>query len=80
MNEEKERSYILVEFQDLGSTEIIQYKHENISPLQLLTLGVFLDFEGKNALAVQRSAQIQAEMKKQQREQIVVPSTPQVKL
>ena len=79
MNDEKERSYILIEFKDLDSA-IFDAHFEHIVPGQMLAVASYLEFEGKNQLAMQRAAQMQAELMKQQREQIVVPSTPQVKL
>lgn len=77
-DEKKDRSYILIEFDEEHSA-IFHAKFENVVPGQLLAVGAFLDFEGKNQLAIQKSAQMQAELMKQQREKIVVP-TPQVQL
>ena len=72
MDKEKDKSYILIEFDEEHSA-IFHAKFENVVPGQLLAVGAFLDFEGKNQLAIQKAAQMQAEMMKQQREQIVVP-------
>ena len=77
-NIEKERSYILIEFKDLDSA-IFDARFEHIVPGQMLAVASYLEFEGKNQLAMQKAAQMQAELMKQQREQIIVP-TPQVKL
>jgi hypothetical protein len=74
-DDEKERSSISVEFEEIGSVDIIRYEAMNITPMQLLAMAHFLEFEGKNSLAVQRAAQIQEKMQRQQREQIIVPKT-----
>jgi hypothetical protein len=74
-DDEKERSSISVEFEEIGSVNIIRYEAMNITPMQLLAMAHFLEFEGKNSLAVQRQAQMQEEMRRQQREQIIVPKT-----
>lgn len=74
MNDENEdRSFLFIEFTDIGSAEIKNYDANNITALQLLTMAQFLEFEGKNALAVQRQAQIQAQMQKEQMQKIAVP-------
>jgi hypothetical protein len=70
-NEDKSRIYI--EFEDIGSVEVKLYTVDNVTPMQLLALAHFFEFEGKNSLAVQRAAQMQAEVQRQQRDQIIVP-------
>jgi hypothetical protein len=74
MTEEKERSFIHVEFEDVHSA-IFNVQFENIVPGQMLAIASYLEFEGKNQLSIQRAAQMQAEMQRQQRDQIVVPKT-----
>ena len=69
MSDEKERSYILIEFEDIGSAAF-NTKYENVVPGQILIASTFLDFEGKNQLAIQRAAQMQAE----QMNKIAVPT------
>ena len=68
-NNNEEKSFIYIEFADLGSAEIVGYQLENISPLQLLAMAHYVEFEGKSALAQQRAAQAQAA----QQSKIVVP-------
>ncbi len=74
-NNNKEKSFIYIEFADIGSAEIQNYKLENVSPFQLLAMAHFLEFEGKGALAVQKAAQMQAQMNKEQQQGIVVPKS-----
>jgi len=74
-NTNEEKSFIYIEFEDIGSAEITNYKLENVSPLQLLTLSSFLEFEGKAALSVQRAAQMQAQIERQQMQKIAVPKS-----
>jgi hypothetical protein len=78
MSENEEKSFIYLEFDDIGSSEITNYKFENVSPYQLLLAHNLLEFEGKNSLAMQRAAQVQAQMKQSQQEQILVPK-PEIK-
>lgn len=70
----EEKSFVYIEFEDIGSAEITNYKFENISPLQLLAMAHFMEFEGKGALATQRAAQMQAQIEREQRQRIAVPS------
>lgn len=76
-NTNEEKSFIYIEFEDVGSVEITNYKLENVSPLQLLAVSAFLEFEGKATLSVQRAAQMQAQLERQKQQQIVVP-TPNI--
>ena len=80
MNDEnkEEKSFILIEFEEEHSA-IFHAQFQNVVPGQLLAVGSFLDFEGKNQLAIQKAAQMQAEFQRQQMTKIAVPSS-QVKL
>lgn len=69
----EERSFLFIEFADIGSAEIKNYEANNVTALQLLTMSQFLEFEGKGALAMQRQAQIQAQLQKEQMQKIAVP-------
>ena len=71
---EKERNFIHIEFEDIHSA-IFNIQFENVVPGQMLAIASYLEFEGKNQLALQKQQQMQAEMQ----QKIVVPS-PQVKL
>ena len=77
MSENEEKSFVYIEFEDIGSAEITNYKLENVSPIQLLAMAHFMEFEGKGALATQRAAQIQAQIQREQQQKIVVP-TPNI--
>ena len=72
---DENRSYVLIEFEDIGSVKFDAKLH-NVIPLQLLALSQYLEFEGKNNLAMQRAAQMQYEMQKQQAQKIAVPGKP----
>jgi hypothetical protein len=61
MDEEKSKNYIYVEFEDEHSA-IFNIRFENVVPGQMLAVAAYLDFEGKNQLALQKAAQMQAEM------------------
>jgi len=69
----EEKSFIYIEFQDIGSVDIQISNFENVTAFQLLAMAHLLEFEGKNALAVQRAAQVQAQMQKDQMQKIAVP-------
>ena len=69
----EEKSFIYIEFQDIGSVDIQVSNFENVTAFQLLAMAHLLEFEGKNALAVQRAAQIQSQMQKEQMQKIAVP-------
>ena len=72
---DEEKSFIHIEFESIGSAEITGYQMENVSPLQILALSAFLEFEGKSALSVQRQAQLQAQMARQEQQRIAVPTS-----
>jgi hypothetical protein len=72
-NTNEEKSFVYVEFEEIGSAEVTSWNFNNVSPLQLLALSSLLEFEGKSALAIQRSAQVQAQREREQMTQIAVP-------
>ena len=72
------KSSIYIEFESIGSATITKYTPENVTPLQLLALSQFLDFEGKSSLSVQRAAQIQHQSRMEQNKKISVPEPGQV--
>ncbi len=74
-NNNEEKSFIYIEFAGIGSAEIQDYNLENVTPFQLLAMAHFLEFEGKGSLAVQKSAQIQAQMNREQQQGIIVPKS-----
>ena len=77
-NELEVKSSIYIEFDGSNSVSIIKYSPENVTPLQLLALAQFLDFEGKASLAVQRNAQMQQQIQMEQNKRIAVPEPGQV--
>ena len=72
---DEEKSFLYIEFEDMGSVEIIKYDHKNLTPLQLLAMASFFEFEGKSGLATQRAAQVQAQLERQQQQKIAVPKS-----
>ena len=72
-NELEGKSSIYIEFDGVNSVSIIKYDPENVTPLQLLALAQFLDFEGKASLSVQRATQMQHQMQAVQNKKIAVP-------
>ncbi len=72
-NTNEEKSFLYIEFEDMGSVEIKKYDHKNLTPLQLLAMASFFEFEGKSGLATQRAAQVQVQMTRQQQQKIAVP-------
>jgi hypothetical protein len=72
MNMDEEKSYIYIEFEDLGSVNITYSSFNNVTAYQLLAMAHLLEFEGKNHLAIDKAAQMQAEM---QRPKIEVPKS-----
>jgi hypothetical protein len=69
----EEKSFVLVEFADIGSAEISYSDFNNVTAFQMLALAHLMEFEGKTALANLRAAQIQAQMQQGQRDKILVP-------
>jgi hypothetical protein len=65
MDENEEKSFIYIEFDDIGSVDIKSSNFNNVTAFQLLAMAGLLEFEGKNTLAIQRAAQMQAEMQRQ---------------
>ncbi len=72
---DEEKSSIYIEFKDIGSVEIVGYQANSVTPLQLLAISAFLEFEGKSTLSVQRQAQLQAQMVREQKQKIAVPNS-----
>jgi hypothetical protein len=79
MNDEIEgKSRIYIEFDGVGSATITKYTPENVTPMQLLALAQFLDFEGKASLSMQRAAQMQQQIEMEKKNRISVPEPGQV--
>lgn len=76
----EEKSFIYIEFEDVGSVDIQVSNFENVTAFQLLAMAHLLEFEGKNALAVQRAAQMQAQMQQQQMNKIAVPKPGNIEI
>jgi hypothetical protein len=74
-NTNEEKSFVYIEFEGIGSAEITNYNLQNVSPLQLLAMASYMEFEGKAALSVQRAAQVQANLERQQLQRIAVPKS-----
>ena len=74
-NTNEEKSFLYIEFEDMGSVEIRKYDHKNLTPLQLLAMASFFEFEGKSGLATQRAAQVEVQLKLQQQQKIAVPKS-----
>jgi hypothetical protein len=79
MSDEKQedKSYIYIEFNDIGSVEIKDFQLNQVTAFQLLAMAHLMEFEGKNTLSVERMAQMQQSM--EQQKQILVPK-PNVEL
>jgi hypothetical protein len=69
---DEEKSFIYIEFEDIGSVNVSISNFESVTAFQLLAMAHLLEFEGKNHLAVERAAQMQAQMQKQP-PQIITP-------
>lgn len=66
--EEKKRSFIMVEFTDIGSA-LFNLVMDNVTPLQILTAVQYLEIRAKNEIIMQENARLE-----QQKEmQIAVP-------
>jgi len=66
--EEKKRSFIMVEFTDIGSA-LFNLVMDNVTPLQILTAVQYLEIKAKNEIIMQENARLE-----QQKEmQIAVP-------
>jgi len=72
----EEKSFIYIEFNDIGSVDIKISQLENVTAFQILAMAHFMEFEGKNTLAVQRAAQ----MHQQQMNKIAVPKPGQIEI
>lgn len=72
-NNNEEKSFIYIEFADIGSVNVTVSSFESVTAFQLLAMAHLLEFEGKGHLAVERTAQMQSQLAKQQAQQIAVP-------
>jgi hypothetical protein len=68
INTNEEKSFVYIEFEGIGSAEITNYNLQNVSPLQLLAMASYMEFEGKAALSV-------ANLERQQLQRIAVPKS-----
>jgi len=75
---DEEKSSIYIEFENIGMATPIKYNPQNVTPFQLLAMAHFLEFEGKNNLAMVRGAQIRQQMEQEQRSKIITPDIGQV--
>ena len=73
-NNNEEKSFIYIEFEDIGSVNVAISNFESVTAFQLLAMAHLLEFEGKGHLAVEKGAQMQAQLAKQQSQQIAVPN------
>jgi hypothetical protein len=58
----EERSYILVEFESVGSV-VLRVLTNNVTPLQILAMASYLDVMGKSRLIEQENARMAQEAK-----------------
>jgi hypothetical protein len=58
----EERSYILVEFESVGSV-VLRVLTNNVTPLQILAMASYLDVMGKSRLIEQENARMTQEAK-----------------
>ena len=71
---DEEKSFIYIEFEDIGSVNVTVSNFESVTAFQLLAMAHLLEFEGKGHLAVEKGAQMQAQMERQQ-PKIAVPTS-----
>lgn len=75
-NMQPEDSFILVQFKEVNSVELIKFMPNNISPLQLLALAHYLEFIGKSTLQAQEIKRaVELEQKEQEKPKIILPDT-----
>lgn len=73
---DKDDSFVLVQFKDVNSVEIVQLALNKVSPMQLLALAYYFEFKGKSTLQVQELQQMEEkERLEQEKPKIAVPDT-----
>lgn len=72
MSEEEKRSYILIEFDTVGSAAFA-IQTDNVTPLQLLSIAGFLEWKAKSLLQAQEFQAMQTQMKQKEMNKIIIP-------
>jgi hypothetical protein len=72
----KDDSFVLVQFKEVNSVELVTFAPNNVSPLQILALAHYLEFVGKSTLQAQEIQRaVELEQKEQEKPKIVLPDT-----
>lgn len=73
MSEQKPKSFIIIEFEDVGSTNF-HMQMDGITPLQMLAMASYLELKGKNALIQMENQRAEEEAQKSiARPKLVLP-------
>ena len=60
MEEEKQQSFVLVRFADIGSV-LLDVQFENVTSLQILALAHYFEVKGKSQLVLEENARAERE-------------------
>jgi len=72
----KDDSFVLVQFKDVNSTEMVQLAMPNISPMQLLALAGYFEYKAKSIIQAQEvQMMLEQERMEQEKPKIAVPDT-----
>ena len=73
---DKNDSFVLVQFKDVNSTEMVQLAMPNISPMQLLALAGYFEYKAKSIIQAQEvQMMLEQERMEQEKPKIAVPDT-----
>jgi len=69
---DEERCFLLIEFEEEGSAKF-NVTLEKISPIQMLGIAQWMEFEAKHQLSMEKAALFQQRLQQEQLEHIAVP-------
>jgi hypothetical protein len=69
---EENKSYFYIEFEGEGSARFTA-DLQNITPMQMLALAAWMEFEAKHQLSMEKAAQFQQRLQQEQMQGIAIP-------
>jgi hypothetical protein len=69
---DEKRSYFHIEFEGEGSARFTA-DLQNITPMQMLALAAWMEFEAKHQLSMEKAAQFQQRLQQEQMQGIAIP-------
>jgi hypothetical protein len=72
MTDEEKKSYFHVEFEHVGSASFT-VDLQNITPMQMLAMSAWMEFEAKHQLSMEKASQFQQRLQQEQMQSIAIP-------